>query len=272
MILIFYITHKVISLHGENRIGERNDITPVRSHGGTILIDAYAGWDSKPLLLSNLRTTKMNDDVLAILVSADAKYILLALLDRMVKFELLLTLEGHHADVWCLAISNSGDYIVTGSHDRSICHWDSTKEPISLRYFLVSEYYSDNVEEKEKRLEQMFESDLDNAMENSMHPRKNSRRGSSGLRPGRKLKKPLQRIDLIIEALDIAKKNWIVLLNMRKSGGNVLPEFQPDIRMLGLSPSHYVLRTLSNVKTNDLEQTLLGITICGCSSLSYLKD
>ncbi|KAJ0017755.1 hypothetical protein Pint_10842 [Pistacia integerrima] len=30
---------------------------------------------SKPLLLSNLRTTKMNDDVLAIAVSPDAKYI-----------------------------------------------------------------------------------------------------------------------------------------------------------------------------------------------------
>ncbi|KAJ0008411.1 hypothetical protein Pint_30741 [Pistacia integerrima] len=92
------------------------------------------------------------------------------------KFELLLTLEGHHADVWCLAISNSGDYIVTGSHDRSIRHWDRTEEPISLR--------------------------------------------------------------------------------KRKPGGNVA-EFQPDIRMLGLSPSHYVLRTLLNVKTNDLEQTLL---------------
>ncbi|KAJ0040702.1 hypothetical protein Pint_27179 [Pistacia integerrima] len=122
------------------------------------------------------------------------------------KFELLLTLEGHHADVWCLTISNSGDFIVTGSHDRSIRHWDRTEEPISLRYFLVSECYSDNVEEKEKRLEEMFESDLDNATKN----------------------------------------------RKRKPGGNVA-EFQPDIRMLGLSPSHYVLRTLSNVKTNDLE-------------------
>ncbi|KAJ0044529.1 hypothetical protein Pint_04275 [Pistacia integerrima] len=74
MILIFYITHKVISLHGENQIGSVNDITPVCHMVGTILIDAYAGGlvaskelDSKPLLLSNLRTTKMNDDVLAIL-------------------------------------------------------------------------------------------------------------------------------------------------------------------------------------------------------------
>ncbi|KAJ0021032.1 hypothetical protein Pint_31701 [Pistacia integerrima] len=39
------------------------------------------------LLLSNLRTTKMNDDVLAIVVSPDAKYIVLALLDCAVKEE-----------------------------------------------------------------------------------------------------------------------------------------------------------------------------------------
>ncbi|KAJ0053896.1 hypothetical protein Pint_02096 [Pistacia integerrima] len=166
---------------------------------------------SKPLLLSNLRTTKMNDDVLAIAVSVDAKYIAAALLDCTVKiwgldfddvinpFKLILI--GHHADVWCLAISNSGDYIVTGSHDRSICHWDRTEEPISLSGVPKMQG------RERKEVEEIFESDLDNATK-------------------------------------------------RKPGGNVA-KFQPDIRMLGLSPSHYVLRTLSNVKTNDLEQTLL---------------
>lgn len=44
------------------------------------------------------------------------------------KFELLLTLEGHHADIWCLAISHRGDFLVTGSHDRSIRRWDRSEE------------------------------------------------------------------------------------------------------------------------------------------------
>ncbi|KAJ0046533.1 hypothetical protein Pint_04329 [Pistacia integerrima] len=230
---------------------------------GTILIGYLCGGlvaskelDSKPLLLSNLRTTKMNDDVLAIAVSPDAKYILLALLGPAVK--LLLTLEGHHAMFGVLRSASHGDFIVTGSHDRSIRHWDRTEEPISLRYFLVSEYYSDNVEEKEKRLEEMFESTLTMQREKCMHPRKNSRKREQVALAGKKTQETLTKNDLIIEALDIAKKNWIVLLNMRKRkpGGNVA-KFQPDIRILGLSPSHYVLRTLSNVKTNDLEQTLL---------------
>lgn len=68
--------------------------------------------------------------------------------DRLVKywdadkFELLLTLEGHHAEVWCLSISNRGDFLVTGSHDRSIRRWDRTEEPffIEVCSFFVSAF------------------------------------------------------------------------------------------------------------------------------------
>lgn len=63
--------------------------------------------------------------------------------DRLVKywdadkFELLLTLEGHHADIWCLAISNRGDFVVTGSHDRSIRRWDRTEEPFFIEVSVI---------------------------------------------------------------------------------------------------------------------------------------
>ncbi|KAJ0009812.1 hypothetical protein Pint_32837 [Pistacia integerrima] len=59
-------------------------------------------------------------------------------------------------------------------------------------------------------------------------------------------------------------------MRKRKPGGNVA-EFQPDIRVLGLSPSHYVLRTLSNVKTNDLEQTLLALPFADALKLVILE-
>ena len=58
--------------------------------------------------------------------------------DRLVKywdadkFELLLTLGGHHAEIWCFAVSNRGDFLVTGSHDRSMRRWDRTEEPFFL--------------------------------------------------------------------------------------------------------------------------------------------
>lgn len=41
-----------------------------------------------------------------------------------------------------------------------------------------------------------------------------------------------------------------------KSKG-VVADFRPNILMLGLSPSGYVLRAVSSVHTNDLEQALL---------------
>lgn len=44
--------------------------------------------DSKQLVVSNVRTMKMNDDVLVVAVSPDAKYILVALLDCTVKVKL----------------------------------------------------------------------------------------------------------------------------------------------------------------------------------------
>ena len=65
------------------------------------------------------------------------------------KFEQLLTLEGHHGAVWCMALSAHGDFLVTGSHDRSFRRWERTDEP-----FFVEE-------EWEKRLESLFEADLE---------------------------------------------------------------------------------------------------------------
>ncbi|KAJ0081197.1 hypothetical protein Patl1_12018 [Pistacia atlantica] len=63
-----------------------------------------------------------------------------------------------------------------------------------------------------------------------------------------------------------SSKTW------KRTRGNVA-EFQPDIRMLGLCPSDYVLRTLSNVNTNDLEQTLLVLPFADALKLlPYSKD
>lgn len=41
-----------------------------------------------------------------------------------------------------------------------------------------------------------------------------------------------------------------------KTRGKV-PDFAPNIVMLGLSPSEFVLKTISKEKTNDLEHILL---------------
>lgn len=40
--------------------------------------------------------------------------------------------QGHHREVWCLAISPNGDHLVTASHDKSLRLWERTREPVIL--------------------------------------------------------------------------------------------------------------------------------------------
>ncbi|KAL6145646.1 hypothetical protein ACLB2K_056331 [Fragaria x ananassa] len=85
--------------------------------------------NSKQLVVSNVRTMKMNDDALVVAVSPDAKYILVALLDCTVKvffmdsLKLFLSLYGHKLPVLCMDTSSDGDLIVTGSADKNLKIW-----------------------------------------------------------------------------------------------------------------------------------------------------
>ncbi|XP_009621040.1 uncharacterized protein [Nicotiana tomentosiformis] len=188
--------------------------------------------------------------------------------DRLVKywdadkFELLLTLEGHHAEVCCLAMSNLGDFIVTGSHDRSIRRWDRTEQLFFLE------------EEKEKRLEEMFESDIDNGFENKYGLKEELPEEGAVALAGKKTQETLTATDSIIEALDMADAELkrIAQHEEDKSKGRV-SEFRPNILMLGLSPSDYLLRTLSSVHTNDLEQAFQPLPFSYALKLmSYLEN
>ena len=47
--------------------------------------------------------------------------------------------------MWCLRVSHVGDFVLSGSHDRSIRRWDKSDEVFFLE------------EEKEKRLERILD-------------------------------------------------------------------------------------------------------------------
>lgn len=53
--------------------------------------------------------------------------------------------------VWALQVSSLGDFLITGSHDRSIRRWEKTEETFFLE------------EEKEKRLERILDTDSSKA-------------------------------------------------------------------------------------------------------------
>ena len=47
-------------------------------------------------------------------------------------FEHIMTLEGHHAEVWSLCISSSGNILASASHDKSLRLWEKTEEILVL--------------------------------------------------------------------------------------------------------------------------------------------
>ncbi|KAE8681925.1 putative phosphatidylinositol-4-phosphate 5-kinase [Hibiscus syriacus] len=309
-------------------------------------INQKPGQDSKSLTILNVRTMKMNDDVLVVAFSPDAKYVAVALLDCTVKFpaqlvkhevdlyscpflpsqflsmasalyknlriwgldfgichksifahadsvmdvqfvhnthymfsagkdrllkywdadkfELLLTLEGHHAAVWCLAVSNHGDFVVTGSHDRSIRRWDRTEEPFFIE------------EEKEKRLEEIFEAYMDDTFEDRHVPKEELPEEGAVALAGKRTLETLTATDSIIDALEVAEVELKRIAEHEVFFSCFAAENarrKLNLIMLGLSPSDYVLRALSNISTNDLEQTLLALPFSDALKLlSYTKD
>ncbi|KAM7263596.1 hypothetical protein ACFE04_001279 [Oxalis oulophora] len=208
-----------------------------------------------------------DDSVMAVKFVTGTHYMISVGKDRIVKywdadkFELLLTLEGHHAEIWSLAISSRGDFFVTGSHDRSIRRWDRTEESLFIE------------EEKEKRLEKMFDTEPDNVQNRYAPQEEFPEEGAVGL-AGKKTQETLTATDSIIDALDLAEEEAkrIAAYEEEKASGKVAI-FQPNVVMLGMSPSDYVLRAVSSVNTNDLEQTLLALPFAvALKLLTYLKE
>ncbi|KAJ3208501.1 hypothetical protein HDU67_006693 [Dinochytrium kinnereticum] len=141
----------------------------------------------KKLTLTHTRTLRLTDDVLSLRHSHDSQLLAVSLLDSTVKvfyadtlkfflslyghtlpvlamdvssdsqliatgsadksFEQIQKLEGHHSEVWSLAISKYGKKILTTSHDRSIRIFTKTDDQFTLE------------EERERDLEAIHDTD-----------------------------------------------------------------------------------------------------------------
>lgn len=69
------------------------------------------------------------------------------------KFEQIQRLDGHFGEIWALAVSHGGTFLVTASHDKSIRVWDETDEQIFLE------------EEREREIEALYESTLTTSLD-----------------------------------------------------------------------------------------------------------
>jgi U3 small nucleolar RNA-associated protein 12 len=122
------------------------------------------------------------------------------------KFENIMKLDGHHGEVWSLAISKHGTFLISGSHDRSLRVWERTEEQLFLE------------EEREKELEELYESTLAGQMEKTDLNADENELGSAG----KQTMETLKAGERIIEALELADEDQLAMEAYHQVCGNVM--------------------------------------------------
>ncbi|KAF2736669.1 WD40 repeat-like protein [Polyplosphaeria fusca] len=197
-------------------------------------------------------------------VEAEEKHIFFsASKDRFIKtwdgdkFEQIQKLKGHHGEIWAMAMSRTGDFVATASHDKSIRIWSRTDEPIFLE------------EERERELEEMYETTLATSLEDedpldaeSAEAVSASKQTASTLTAGERIQEAL---DLGLVDLPLVRA-WE---KQKKATPNLAPpQRNPVYLALGnISAERHVLNTLSKIPAAQLHDALLVLPFSSLPAL-----
>jgi len=173
--------------------------------------------------------------------------------DRMIKywdgdkFEQIQRLDGHHGEIWALAVSRTGDFLVSASHDKSIRVWEQTDEQIFLE------------EEREKELEELYESTLTTSLDKEQD--KDDETAEVGA-AGKQTMETLMAGEKIAEALEIGMADLQIMEEWevaKASQPNIAPPPRNPLFMAlgGISAEAHVLTVLQRVKAAALQDALL---------------
>ncbi|KAI0254369.1 WD-repeat-containing protein [Lactifluus subvellereus] len=176
------------------------------------------------------------------------------------KFENIQKLEGHHGEIWALAVSNFANFVVTGSHDKSIRIWEKLDEPLFLE------------EERERNLEQLYESGLADTLNRedlpigSGDPTSEIPAQAETTNVSKQTTETLMAGERISEALELADRE-IEAYRAYENAKEGLPEEQlaaiqppprnPILVAHNLEPEAWVLRVVEGVQSAALHDALL---------------
>lgn len=173
--------------------------------------------------------------------------------DRMIKywdgdkFEQIQRLDGHHGEIWALAISRTGDFAVSAGHDKSIRVWEQTDEQIFLE------------EEKEKELEELYESTLATSLERELDEDGENDEVAAA---GKQTVETLMAGEKIMEALEIGIEDHEIMQEWTVAKATqpklAAPPRNPLFNALGgISAERHVLSVLQRIKAGALQDALL---------------
>lgn len=188
-------------------------------------------------------------------------------------FEHILTLSGHFGQVWGLAVSPDGSFVVSVSNDRSLRKWTRTQDQVFLE------------EERETRLETMFESEL-NHNKSKEEQQESSSAGKKSVTTVQAGERVMDALDLVeaedkiwtsyARARDVAWENLSVADQTRRKvvqakvraketlsaedrafAQALVPEPARNMLLLQHTPSKYLLKVIKGVRHDELEEALL---------------
>lgn len=180
--------------------------------------------------------------------------------DRMIKywdgdkFEQIQRLDGHHDEVWALAVSRGGNFLVSASHDKSIRVWDQTDEQIFLE------------EEKDKEMEELYESTLMTSLE------QDEDRDEEVGAPGKQTVETVMAGEKIVEALELGMAD-LELMREWEAAKATQPNTAPPPRnplymaLGGISAEAHVLSVLQKIQAAALQDALLVLPFSMVPSL-----
>ena len=169
------------------------------------------------------------------------------------KFEVIEKLENHHGEIWAMALTNSGNALVSASHDKSIRVWTQTDEQIFLE------------EEREKELEDLYENTLLTSLQQD-EDESNANGGPGQLvTAGKQTAQTLMAGEKITEALELALED----LTLMKEYSRLLmqnpkaapPQRNPNfLAHNNVSAMDYVLETFQRIPSASLHDALLVLS------------
>jgi U3 small nucleolar RNA-associated protein 12 len=212
-------------------------------------------------------------------------------------FERILKIDRQHfGEVWGLAVSGDGSFVVSCSQDRSLCKYVRTEDQVFIE------------EEKEKEMEQLFEDELTNNS-NGKAPALGKDKGEDGEgnndNSASAAKRTIESVragESVMEAIDLAENELHAIEDFERvqkkkkkeaaaaakkikqekkkaaeeARANALPGTEepkdadeaapskpkkesrpPNMLLLGYSPLKYLLHTLRRIRPHDMEEALI---------------
>jgi U3 small nucleolar RNA-associated protein 12 len=163
------------------------------------------------------------------------------------KFEQIQRIDGHHGEVWALAVSHSGSFIVTAAHDKSIRVWDETDEQIFLE------------EEREKEIEELYESTLTTSLERDPDAKDQDDETAAATK---QTLETLMGGERIAEALEMGMADLNLLKEWEEAKLSNPHAVQPQrnaifIALGDISAETHVMSVLQRIKASALQDALL---------------